>query len=153
MTQPPSSGDGAPPPPLTLLGNQKAKTPGAPDAGILEVFPNPRPGRDYTITFDCLEFTSLCPVTGQPDFATLSIRYIPDQVCVESKSLKLYLGAYRNQGSFSETIVNQILDDLASVLDPMVMTVKAAFSPRGGIGIEVEATYPEVDEGFDLQDS
>ena len=137
-------------PTLTLLGNQKTVQPETPKPDILETFPNPRPAREYTITFDCLEFTSLCPVTGQPDFATLTILYVPGDVCVESKSLKIYLGAYRNQGSFSETIVNQILDDLVAVLDPVSLGVQGKFSPRGGIGITVEATYPDLDDLADL---
>lgn len=143
-------GGGGNPPSLTVLGKSGVKSPDTPGPGILETFPNPRPGRDYTITLNCLEFTSLCPVTGQPDFATLDIAYTPGERCVESKSLKLYLGAYRNEGSFAETIVNRILDDLVAALDPVSIDVTAKFSPRGGIGIVVEASWPDIDEMMDI---
>ena len=99
----------------------------------LETFPNPRPGRDYEIRFDAPEFTCLCPKTGQPDFATIRIRYTPDQLCLELKSLKLYLWSFRNEGHFHEAVTNQILDDLSTVLRPLRMTVEGDFYVRGGI--------------------
>jgi 7-cyano-7-deazaguanine reductase len=108
---------------------------------ILDAFPNPRPGRDYEIEFVFPEFTSVCPVTGQPDFATITIRYIPEQSCVEMKSLKLYFFAYRNKGIFYEAVVNQILDDLVAVLKPREMTVHGEFTVRGGTKGCVTAEY------------
>ena len=99
---------------------------------ILEVFENPRPGRQYQIEFVFPEFTSMCPVTGQPDFATITLRYIPGNWCVEMKSLKLYYLAYRNKGIFYEGVVNTICDDLVSVLQPQKLTVIGAFNARGG---------------------
>src|SRR5215813_5342009 len=98
----------------------------------LETFPNPRPGRDYTIHFSCPEFTCLCPMTGQPDFATITIEYTPEALCVELKSLKLYLWSYRDEGAFHEAVTNQILDDLVGALKPRRMTVTGAFRVRGG---------------------
>ena len=108
---------------------------------ILEVFDNPRPGRDYQIEFVVPEFTSLCPVTGQPDFATITIRYVPDKSCVEMKSLKLYFYAYRNKGIFYEGVVNTICDDLVAVLKPRRMTVIGAFNVRGGTAGTVTVEY------------
>ncbi|MBI5364803.1 MAG: NADPH-dependent 7-cyano-7-deazaguanine reductase QueF [Planctomycetes bacterium] len=108
----------------------------------LEVFPNPRPGRDYEIRFDCPEFTCLCPKTGQPDFATIRIRYTPAERCVELKSLKLYLWSFRDQGHFHEAVTNQILDDLVALLAPRRMTVEGDFLVRGGIHTVVEARFP-----------
>jgi 7-cyano-7-deazaguanine reductase len=99
---------------------------------ILDTFNNPRPGRDYQVKFVFPEFTSMCPVTGQPDFATITIDYVPDQLCVEMKSLKLYFLAYRNKGIFYEGVVNTILDDLVAALDPREMTVIGDFAARGG---------------------
>jgi 7-cyano-7-deazaguanine reductase len=99
---------------------------------ILDTFPNPRPGRDYSIRFEFAEFTSMCPVTGQPDFATITIAYTPDAKCVEMKSLKLYFFAYRNKGIFYEAAVNQILDHLVAVLDPLKIEVVGDFAVRGG---------------------
>lgn len=107
----------------------------------LETFPNPRPGRRYEIRFDCPEFTCLCPVTGQPDFATIRIRYIPQETCVELKSLKLYLWSYRNEGAFHEAVTNQILDDLVAAIGPLDMTVEGDFWVRGGIHTVVEARH------------
>lgn len=107
----------------------------------LQTFPNPKPKRDYEIRFETDEFTCVCPMTGQPDFATLQIRYVPDQACVELKSLKLYLWSFRNEGHFHEAVTNQILDDLVSLLTPRSMTVRGLFNIRGGIGTTVEATY------------
>jgi|SRR5687767_6224233 7-cyano-7-deazaguanine reductase len=108
----------------------------------LESFANPRPGRDYEIRFDCPEFTCLCPITGQPDFATLRIRYVPDQACVELKSLKLYLWSFRQEGHFHEDVTNRILDDLVALLAPRRMTVEGDFYVRGGIRTVVEASHP-----------
>ncbi|HVT90295.1 MAG TPA: preQ(1) synthase [Tepidisphaeraceae bacterium] len=99
---------------------------------ILDTFPNPRPNRNYEIQFIFPEFTSVCPVTGQPDFATISITYVPNKLCVEMKSLKLYFFAYRNKGIFYEAVVNTILDDLVAVLKPRKMTVVGDFAVRGG---------------------
>ena len=105
----------------------------------LETFPNPKPGRDYEINFECPEFTCLCPKTGQPDFATVYISYIPDELCVELKSFKLYLWAYRNEGAFHEAVVNQILDDLVAAVKPRSMEVIGDFLVRGGIHTKVKA--------------
>lgn len=106
----------------------------------LEIFPNPQPDRPYTISMDCPEFTCLCPRTGQPDFATIRIRYVPDQQCIELKSLKLYLWSFRNEGAFHEAVVNQILDDLAGACAPRFMEVVGDFKVRGGIRTTVRAT-------------
>lgn len=108
---------------------------------ILESFPNPRPERDYQIEFVFPEFTSVCPVTGQPDFATITIRYVPDQRCVEMKSLKLYFYAFRNKGIFYESVINTILDDLLAVLSPRRMTVVGQFAVRGGTAGTVTAEF------------
>jgi 7-cyano-7-deazaguanine reductase len=121
---------------LTLLGHE-VKQP----VRKLEAFPNKTPGRPYTVTLVCDEFTCVCPMTGQPDFATITIRYIPDQKIVESKSLKLYLWSYRNEGVFHEHVTNQILDDLVAALDPHFCEVVGAFNVRGGIALTVEAQY------------
>lgn len=117
----------------------------APTSDLLEVFDNPYPQRPYTIDTICPEFTSLCPKTGQPDFGTLTIRYIPDAVCVELKSLKMYLQQYRNHGAFYEHVTNLILDDLVAVTKPRQMTITASFTPRGGISTTVIVSYPPVD--------
>jgi 7-cyano-7-deazaguanine reductase len=99
----------------------------------LETFPNPHPGRDYVIRFETSEFTCLCPKTGQPDFATIRIEYVPDRLCVELKSLKLYLWSYRDEGAFHEAVTNKILDDLAAAVSPRRMRVEGDFNIRGGI--------------------
>jgi 7-cyano-7-deazaguanine reductase len=109
----------------------------------LETFPNPRPERDYEIHMDCPEFTCICPRTGQPDFATIRLDYVPDKVCVELKSLKLYLWSYRNEGAFHEAVVNQILDDLVRACRPRKMTVTGDFNVRGGIHTTVTAAYSQ----------
>jgi 7-cyano-7-deazaguanine reductase len=111
----------------------------------LETFPNPRPERDYEIEIRCPEFTSVCPVTGLPDFGEILIRYVPDAACVELKSLKYYLVAYRNQGIFYEAVTNRILDDLVSACQPRRMTVTGAFTARGGITTSVVAEYKKPD--------
>jgi 7-cyano-7-deazaguanine reductase len=105
-------------------------------------FPNPRPEREYEIRFECPEFTCLCPMTGQPDFATIRIRYAPAELCVELKSLKLYLWSFRERGAFHEAVTNQILDDLAAALKPRRLEVQGDFMVRGGIHTVVEARYP-----------
>ena len=108
---------------------------------LLETFENQYPQRDYTIEIICPEFTSVCPKTGQPDFGTLTIAYCPDKSCVELKSLKLYLQQYRNRGIFYEHATNHILDDLVAAVQPRWMTLRAAFTPRGGISTNVTARY------------
>jgi 7-cyano-7-deazaguanine reductase len=108
---------------------------------VLETFPNPLPERDYEINMECPEFTCVCPRTGQPDFATIRIRYVPAQLCVELKSLKLYLWSYRNEGAFHEAVTNRILDDLVQALQPKSMTVVGDFNVRGGIHTTVSAAY------------
>lgn len=107
----------------------------------LIAFPNPRPGRDYTIEIVCPEFTSLCPKTGQPDFGTITYRYTPADTCVELKSLKLYLQRFRNQGIFYESVVNRLLDDFVTACRPARCQVIGAFTPRGGITTTVTCTH------------
>ena len=107
----------------------------------LDTFINPEPGRDYTISIKLPEFTCLCPVTGQPDFATLHIRYIPDQLCVELKSLKLYIWSYRDEGAFHEAVTNQILSDLVTAVSPRYMKLTADFNVRGGMYTSVTAEH------------
>ena len=108
---------------------------------ILETFPNPYPQRDYSIETICPEFTSMCPVTGQPDFGVLTLTYIPDKTCYELKSLKLYLQQFRNHGAFYESVTNQILDDLVAATQPRWMSIVADFTPRGGIRTTVKVRY------------
>lgn len=108
----------------------------------MERFPNPHPERDYTINISTEEFTCLCPKTGQPDFATIGIDYVPDKFCVELKSLKLYFWSYRNEGAFHEAVTNQILDDLVALLKPRKLTVTADFKLRGGLHTVVRCQYP-----------
>ena len=110
---------------------------------ILDAFPNPFPDRDYQIEFVFPEFTSLCPVTGQPDFATITVQYVPDESCVEMKSLKLYFFAFRNKGMFYEAVTNTILDDLAALLKPRRMKVTGAFNVRGGTSGTITAEWPQ----------
>jgi 7-cyano-7-deazaguanine reductase len=109
----------------------------------LNTFPNPNPGRDYEIRFECPEFTCVCPMTGQPDFATVHIEYVPDQLCVELKSLKLYLWSYRNEGAFHEAVTNRIADDLIAAMRPRRLVVTGDFYVRGGIRTEVVVRYPD----------
>ena len=125
-----------------MLGNAAVPVPDSPDRAVLETFENAYPDRDYWVHFECPEFTALCPVTGQPDFGHISIRYVPDKLCVESKSLKLYLGSFRNRGTFNEEAVNRILDDVVAATKPRKASVTGHFNARGGIAITVEATYP-----------
>jgi 7-cyano-7-deazaguanine reductase len=108
---------------------------------VLETFDNGYPGRDYTVRIVCPEFTSVCPRTGQPDFGTLAITYVPEKLCVELKSLKLYLQQFRNEGIFYENVTNRILDDLVAVLRPRRMILEASFTPRGGITTTVTAEF------------
>ena len=107
----------------------------------LETFPNPEPGRDYEIRFTCPEFTCLCPRTGQPDFATFTVTYVPDRLCVELKSLKLYLWSFRDEGHFHEDVTNRVLDDLVAALQPRSMVVEGEFKVRGGIHTVVSAEH------------
>jgi len=120
---------------LTILGKK------AQPSKKLEAFPNRNPGRYYKVILETEEFTCLCPITGQPDFAKIRIEYVPDSKIVESKSLKLYLWSYRNEGAFHEHVVNTILDDLVALLDPHYMKVSGVFNIRGGIGITVECQH------------
>jgi len=121
---------------LTLLKKKKAKP-----ERKLEAFPNRNPGRRYTVTLVCPEFTCVCPMTGQPDFGTITIHYVPDLRILESKSLKLYLWSYREEGTFHEHVTNRILDDVVRALDPWFCKVIGAFHARGGISITVEAVF------------
>lgn len=107
----------------------------------LETFPNPNPERDYEIAFEAPEFTCLCPMTGQPDFATVRIRYTPDAKCVELKSLKLYLWSYRDEGAFHEAVTNRIANDLVAAVDPRFLEVEGDFYVRGGISTKVKVTH------------
>ena len=121
---------------LTLLGIQKNKP-----SKKLETFPNKNPDRPYTVELSTNEFTCLCPATGQPDFATINIKYVPGKKIVESKSLKMYLWSYRNEGCFHEHAVNKILDDLVKAMEPKWCEVEGVFNARGGISIKVNAEY------------
>lgn len=126
---------------ITLLGNQKTKYPDDYAPQVLETFVNKHQENDYFVKFNCPEFTSLCPITGQPDFATIYISYIPDIKMVESKSLKLYLYSFRNHGDFHEDCVNIIMKDLISLMDPKYIEVWGKFTPRGGISIDPYCNY------------
>jgi len=111
----------------------------------LETFDNPNPGRDYTIHIEIPEFTCLCPKTGQPDFATINIEYVPDQLCVELKALKLYMWAFREQGAFHEAVTNAIVDDIVQAISPNFMRIRAEFNVRGGIYTTVVAEHRNPD--------
>lgn len=128
---------------LKLLGSAAAAYPAKPSAGVLETFDNRFPDRDYWVRFDCADFTSLCPITTQPDFAKIRIEYVPDRRCIETKSLKFYLAAFRDTRSFNEEIVNRILDDLVEACAPRKLTVHGEFAARGGITVTVDATHPQ----------
>ncbi|MFL6590835.1 MAG: preQ(1) synthase [Chthoniobacterales bacterium] len=128
---------------LTLLGKSEAGLPSSPAEAKLETFPNPAK-RNYRIRFETADFTSLCPVTGQMDFAQITIEYIPAKLCVESKSLKFYLASYRNECAFNEAVTNRILDDVVRACRPREASVTAAFSARGGIALTVRAEFPDV---------
>jgi 7-cyano-7-deazaguanine reductase len=126
---------------LSLLKKHDTQYPSNPDDAQLEVFANTHPSRDYQIRFECPEFTSICPITGQPDFGNITIDYVADQQCIESKSLKLYLFAFRNHGAFHEEVVNRILDDVVAVCAPRTAKVTGNFNARGGIAIHVVAEH------------
>ena len=126
---------------VTLLGNQHTQYPNDYDPKVLETFVNKHPDHDYFVKFNCPEFTSLCPITGQPDFATLYISYVPDEIMVESKSLKLYLFSFRNHGDFHEDCVNIIMNDLIALMHPRYIEVWGKFLPRGGISIDPYCNY------------
>ena len=126
---------------ITLLGNQKTKYPDDYAPQMLETFINKHQDNDYFVKFNCPEFTSLCPITRQPDFATIYISYIPDVRMVESKSLKLYLYSFRNHGDFHEDCVNIIMKDLIKLMDPKYIEVWGKFTPRGGISIDPYCNY------------
>jgi 7-cyano-7-deazaguanine reductase len=127
---------------LTLLGKSVPSIPQAPTAETIETFENAYSSRDYWIRFESADFTSLCPVTGQPDFATITVDYVPDKICVETKSFKFYLSSFRNTRSFNEEIVNRILEDLITACAPRHLWVHGEFASRGGIGVTVEAFHP-----------
>ena len=126
---------------ITLLGNQNTKYSTDYSPEVLEVFPNKHRDNDYFVKFNCPEFTSLCPITGQPDFAQIYISYIPDELMVESKSLKLYLFSFRNHGDFHEDCVNIIMKDLIKLMNPKFIEVWGKFLPRGGISIDPYCNY------------
>ena len=120
---------------LTVLGKESKPS------KRLEAFPNRNPRRYYLVTLETTEFTCVCPLTGQPDFATICVAYVPDQKIVESKSFKLYLWSYREEGAFHEHVINKMLDDLVETLDPHWIKITGIFNPRGGIGIKVDAEH------------
>jgi 7-cyano-7-deazaguanine reductase len=132
---------------LTLLGDSDATLPASPAEARLETFPNPEPRRNYRIHFETDDFTSVCPVTGQPDFARID--YVPDRLCVESKSLKFYLASYHNERAFNEAVANRLLDDFVKACAPREAIVTAQFSARGGIALTVRAEYPDRKSGRD----
>lgn len=134
---------------VTLLGNQVTKYEFGYNPEILEVFDNKHPNNDYWVKFNCPEFTSLCPITGQPDFATIYISYIPGEKMVESKSLKLYLFSFRNHGDFHEDCMNIIMKDLIKLMDPKYIEVWGKFTPRGGISIDPYCNYGKPDTKFE----
>jgi 7-cyano-7-deazaguanine reductase len=127
---------------LTLLGRSKETLPASPAEARLETLPNPA-RRNYHIHFETDDFTSICPVTSQPDFARIDIDYVPDRLCVESKSLKFYLASYRNERAFNEAAANRILDDFVKACAPREAVVTAQFSTRGGIALTICAEYPD----------
>lgn len=137
---------------VTLLGNTGVKYPTEYCPEILETFINKHQGREYLVTFTCPEFTSLCPKTGQPDFAKIIINYIPDERMVESKSLKLYLFSFRNHGDFHEDCINIILNDLVKLMKPKYIEVKGIFTPRGGISIYPFANYGDEEHQWLVKD-
>ena len=130
---------------LRLLGHSETRLPAAPSVDILETFPNPA-RRPYWIRFESADFTSLCPITGQADFAQLTIDYLPEKHCLETKSLKFYLASYRNERAFNEEVTNHILDDLVRACAPRKMIVHAEFASRGGISLTISATHPDASE-------
>ena len=128
---------------LTLLGRSPKDLPTSPSQAELEIFPNEFRHRNFLVRLDCPDFTSVCPVTGQPDFGRILIEYIPDQSCIETKSLKLYLHSYRGEKAFNEEIANRILEDLVASCRPRCALVRGEFSSRGGISVTVEARTPD----------
>jgi len=128
---------------VTLLGRSGVRLPKSPCEAQLETFANAHPGRDYWIRLECPDFTSLCPVTGQPDFAEIVIDYVPGARCLETKALKLYLASYRNVPAFNEKVANSILDDLVAACAPRKMKLVAKFAPRGGLALSVTVEHPE----------
>lgn len=134
---------------LTLLGNQGVPYEFDYAPSLLEAFDNGHPNRDYFVKFNCPEFTTLCPMTNQPDFATIFISYIPNQKMVESKSLKLYLFSYRNHGGFHEASINTIMDDLIELICPRYIEVLGEFTPRGGISIDPYCNYGKLETKYE----
>lgn len=134
---------------LTLLGNQNTVYDYSYNPNLLESIDNLHQGRDYFVKFNCPEFTSLCPQTGQPDFATIYISFIPDRKLVESKSLKLYLFSFRNHGDFHEDCVNSIMMDLVNLLEPRYIEVWGKFTPRGGLSIDPYCNYGKPGSKFE----
>jgi 7-cyano-7-deazaguanine reductase len=135
---------------LTLLGRTEAKLPASPADARLETFPNPAPDRDYRIHFETDDFTSVCPITGQPDFARIDIDYVPDRWCIEAKSLKFYLASYRNEHAFNEAVTNRILNDFVKACAPREAVITAQFSARGGIALTVRVEYLDERIGKEL---
>jgi 7-cyano-7-deazaguanine reductase len=133
---------------FTMPGNAVTNGPAEYDPSVLETFENKHPGNDYFVKFNCPEFTALCPITGQPDFATLYISYIPGEKMVESKSLKLYLFSFRNHGAFHEDCVNVIMNDLIKLMQPKYIEVWGKFLPRGGISIDPYCNYGQPDAAY-----
>ena len=127
---------------LTLLGRSETRVPTRPSPEILETFPNPA-RRPYWIRFESSDFTSLCPITGQADFAQITIEYQPAKRCLETKSLKFYLASYRNERAFNEAVTNRILNDLVKACAPKRMIVQAEFASRGGICLTITASHPD----------
>ncbi len=130
---------------ITLLGNRNVEYPTDYDPKLLQTFENKHPDHDYFVKFNCPEFTSLCPLTGQPDFATVTISYVPDVRMVESKALKLYLFSFRNHGDFHEDCINIIMEDLIRAMDPKYIEVWGRFMPRGGLSIDPYCNYGRPD--------
>ena len=128
---------------LTLLKKSETRFPDSPEQASLETFDNIYEKRDYEITFKCPEFTSLCPVTGQPDFGEITIKYIPDKLCIESKSLKIFLFSFRNHNTFHEEVINEILDRVVEKCAPRWAEVIGVFNPRGGIALTIRAEFKQ----------
>ena len=126
---------------LTLLRQSETRYAESPESAVLETFDNLYSERDYEITFDCPEFTSLCPVTNQPDFGKITINYVPNKLCIESKSLKLFIFSFRNHNTFHEEAVNIILDRIVDACSPRYAEVIGEFRPRGGIAINIRAVH------------
>jgi 7-cyano-7-deazaguanine reductase len=137
----PRAAEGRSAPGLRHLKPGSAAYRGTLDPGLLDTFPNPRPGRDYVVRFESAEVTSLCPVTGQPDFYRVAVEYVPAARCIESKSLKLYLFSFRDTGLFAEDMANRLLDDLVAACAPAWLRVSCTMNPRGGISLAVDAEH------------